>query len=145
MLSILFATLILTIAWTVAGMRTLAPVLGFAWVIQRLTSLTFPEAGLIAFAYVSTLTYLIHTYLRGNRVGWQLGVFVFSMLGLAILMVESALLHRWLDWTMFHTALLVGGANLLTAYLFAYSTTGNIPAFLRDIILDSWIEEMEVG
>lgn len=144
MLSILIALLILTIAWTVIGIGILAPVLGFAWIIQRLTSLTFPEAGLIAFTYVFVLTYLIRTYFSGSKEGWQIGVFLFSMSGLTVLMLESALLHRWIDWSMFHTTLLIGGANLLTAYLFAYSTTGDIPAFLRDIVVDGWIEDMEI-
>jgi hypothetical protein len=136
--------LLLTIAWTVAGIGIWAPVVGFAWVIQRLTPLTFPEAGLIAFIYVFILIYSIKTYFSGSKGGWEIGGVLFSMLGLAMLMLESALLHRWLDWSMFHTALLVGGANLLTAYLFLYSMTGTIPAFLRDTIVDGWIEDVAI-
>jgi hypothetical protein len=144
MFSTLIVLLILTIVWTVMGIGVLSPVLGFAWIIQRLTSLTFPEAGVIAFTYVFVLTYLIRTYFSGSKGGWQVGVFLFSMSGLSALMLESAILHRWLGWSMFHTTLLVGGANLLTAYLFAYSITGTIPSFLRDTVVDSWIEDVEI-
>ncbi len=144
MLSMLVVLLILTIVWTVMAVGTWAPVLGVAWVIQRLTSLTFPEAGLITFAYVSILTYLIQNYFGGSRIGWRISVFSLSMSGLVMLMLESALLHRWLGWSMFHTTLLVGGANLLTAYLFAYSIAGDIPAFLRGITMNSWLADMEI-
>jgi hypothetical protein len=137
--------LLLTLLWTVLGIGILAPILGCTWIIQRLTVLTFPEAGLITFIYVFVLTHLVQTYLKGSKGGWKLGISLFSVAGLTVLMLESYLLHRWVDLTVFQAALLAGGANLLTVYVFAHSLTGSIPSFLRDTIVDNWLDDVDVG
>ncbi|MCX7681517.1 MAG: hypothetical protein N2508_06090 [Anaerolineae bacterium] len=130
----------LVLVWALASLVVLLPLLGMAWLLTRVVGLTIAEALLIVAIHTAALIYLLQNYTAETGISALFLSLWLAILSLAIAVLEGLLLRWLLGLTMFHAILTTSVAQLLTAYLFMFALTGNVPAFLRGAFLESFDE-----
>ncbi|HET89427.1 MAG TPA: hypothetical protein ENN99_01610 [Chloroflexi bacterium] len=140
MKSAFLITVFLALFWSLLALGVLLPLFGIAWVIATLTDLSLAQACLVTFGHSFILVYLFQSYLPiDSLLAWILTVW-FACLTLAVVMLGAHIVHRFLDLSLFQAAIAVSGSQMVVAYLFAHSVTGDIPAPFRRWLLEEWYE-----
>jgi len=143
-----FISLLLIATWVVAALGVLLPLLGIAWITERLTDLTLAQACLLVFGYGVALVYLLQTYSGNDGLfGWLLAL-CGTILLLATAVLEGLLLQKLMNLTLFQAVLTASSAQILLAYISANSFLNPASAFfddadiddMTDVEIESWLD-----